>query len=317
MARLAADYSWARPDLAALKQLGYEGIIRYLSWDDSKNLTVDEVQRAHSLGLWVALNWEGHGNWSEFSTGAIGGQAAGAHADQLASRLGAPKAVGIFVSADYQATRDQWPTIGEFFDGFAKASGRPVDFYGQGDLGDWLVANGHARHVWNTNATSWGGVSSRAVIRQQLWADVAGGQIDPNEVVGNPADWAWLPHGVAPTPPAPVHQEDDMPSISLQPGQAGGLIVPKHLKNPVLRVSTNAPSKDSKGKKLGGVAARIVLFDAKGSPKQSSAKNPKDPWHVWVANGCRTIDKLDGIESVDVMLTPDSLGALAVSIDEA
>jgi hypothetical protein len=210
MTRLAADYSWSRPDLATLKRLGYEGIIRYLSWDDSKNLTVDEVQRAHSLGLWVALNWEGHGNWSEFSTGAIGGQAAGAHAAQLAGQLGAPADVGIFVSADYQATRDQWPTIGQFLDGFAKASGRPVDFYGQGDLGDWLVANGHARHVWNTNATSWGGVSSRAVIRQRLWADVAGGQIDPNEVVGNPADWAWMPPGATSTPTPSPQEDDDM-----------------------------------------------------------------------------------------------------------
>ena len=203
------DYSWAKPDPACLRASGYVGVMRYLSWDASKNLTRAEAETLHAHGLWVGLNWEGHGNWTEFSGD---GAAAGREAKRQCDLLGAPASVPVFVSADYGAPAAHWPTIERFLHAFTGGSGREVGFYGQGNLADWLRQRGTIRWIWQTNATGWGGVSTAAILRQQIWTTVCGASVDPNILQGNPADWAWMPN-------QPV--EDDMtPDQAKQLAQA-------------------------------------------------------------------------------------------------
>lgn len=194
MSGTAVDYSWSRPDPACLRSAGYGGAFRYLSYDASKNLTRGEVDALHAAGLWVGLNWEGRGNWSEFASGYAGGIAAGRVAAGLANQMAAPARVPIFASYDTQASGSQWPTIADWLRGFTAATGRPTGFYGQGNLADWLVDRGVVAWIWQTNASGWGGISSRAVIRQRLWTTVCGASVDPNIVIGNPTDWAWMPN---------------------------------------------------------------------------------------------------------------------------
>lgn len=203
MSGTAVDYSWSRPDPACLRSAGYDGAFRYLSYDASKNLTRPEVDRLHAAGLWVGLNWEGSGNWGEFGSGYAGGVAAGRVAAGLATQMAAPARVPIFASYDAQASASQWPTIADWLRGFTAATGRPTGFYGQGNLADWLADRGVIRWIWNTNATGWGGISSRAVIRQRLWTTVCGASVDPNIVIGDPSDWAWMPN-------QPPEEEPDM-----------------------------------------------------------------------------------------------------------
>lgn len=189
------DYSWGRPDPGCLRGSGYVGVCRYLSRDRSgKTLSPTERTRLHDAGLWIVLNWEGTGNWSEFSGGVTAGTSAGRHAAELCRTLAAPASVPIFVSADYGAPRHHWPTIVEWLRAFADASGRRVGFYGQGDLGDHLLDVGAAEWLWQTNAHGWGGVSDRAVLYQKLPGRVCGADVDPNVLAGNPNDWAWMPH---------------------------------------------------------------------------------------------------------------------------
>lgn len=198
------DYSWARPDPTCLRSHGYVGVMRYLSWDRSgKNLTRAEAQKVHAAGLWIGLNWEGAGNWSEFASGASGGTRAGTEARRQCNAIGAPASVPIFASVDYQAPRAHWQTIGAWLAAFRTASHARVGVYGQGDLGDWLLDRGAVEWVWQTNATGWGGVAKRAVLIQQLWTTACGADVDPNILAGDPRDWAWLPESHR-------SEEDDM-----------------------------------------------------------------------------------------------------------
>lgn len=198
------DYSWARPLPSCLRSNGIVGVCRYLSWDQTgKNLTAAERTELHDSGLWILLNWEGSGSWTEFSGGAAAGRRAGARAKQLCNGLNAPMDVPVFVSADYGALTAHWSVIEQFLIGFGEASGRVVGFYGQGNLIDWLLDRGHVRWAWQTNAIGWGGVSSRAVLRQHIRTTICGASVDPNSLQGNPADWSWMP--TQPTSP-----EDDM-----------------------------------------------------------------------------------------------------------
>lgn len=234
---LVADYSFARPDLAALRRAGYVGIIRYLSWDGSKNLTRGEVERAWDAGLWVALNWEGWGDLREFggnpAVGAQNGRAAGTEAKRLADAMGAPASVPVFVSADYDYQPAHAPIIAAFLDAFRQASGRPVGIYGEADIIDAMLDGGHATLGWQTNATSWsnGRISNRAVLVQR-WGPTDGpfaGAIDWNDLVGDASLFAWGAttspgvHVEAQHTDRPTHPEDDMPAFTTQEIPADGL----------------------------------------------------------------------------------------------
>lgn len=243
-----ADYSWGRPNLGELRSLGYVGVMRYLSWDSTKNLSRDEVTAIHAAGLWVGLNWEGTGNWAELGQGAHGGRAAGAEAGRQARALGAPTSVPIFVSADYDVTPDQHATIGAYLDAFADASGYPVGIYGEGQLLNAMLAAGHARFGWNTNATGWGGVSAQAVLLQKLPAHVAGADIDPNVLIGDPRAFAWgATH--APPPSAPNPEDLDMEPAELR----------RHIAEVLRSEGVSGANDEAKrnGKKLDELAAAV------------------------------------------------------------
>jgi hypothetical protein len=103
-----------------------------------------------------------------------------------------------------------------------------------------------------------------------------------------------------------------MPSISLQPGQSGGIVIPAAYRRPRLRVSMNSAAKTH------GAKARVVIFGPDNKPRPSAAHAPKDPWHVWIPNGSRVLDQLaDGDLSIDVALDKGAGGSLAVLVEDA
>ncbi len=188
----AVDFGWGRPGGVALAAAGVRVVCRYLSYDASKNLDAAEVADYHARGIGIVPNWEARGDWSEFSSGYAGGQRAGGVAGALLGSLGAPLSVPVVCSYDTQAYATQWPTIEQWLSGFAAGSGRRVWFYGQGNLGDWLLSRGVA-WLWQTNASGWGGISTRAVLYQHFGGTIGGVQVDWDTIAGDPHEWAWMP----------------------------------------------------------------------------------------------------------------------------
>lgn len=205
---LVLDRSWDRTPLARFAASGCVGMVGYLSWDPSKNWTRALIEECWAAGMWAALNWEGRGDWTEFSTGADGGARAGREAGRLAAELGAPTSLTIVVSADYDVQPAHHPAIAAWLDAFRRESGHPVGIYGEADLVDVMLDTGHASYGWQTNAYGWSGgrISDKAGLVQIYGNAGMGAEVDENRL-RDAAGIAWYAHG--PSPSAPV-QEDDM-----------------------------------------------------------------------------------------------------------
>src|SRR5437660_2904824 len=96
--RRCIDYGWQHPSPQAIKQAGYEGVIRYLSHDPSKDLSGAERDALRAQGLSIALVWE------TTATRASEGFQAGvqdAHdAETQAAALGYPQICVLFYAVD-------------------------------------------------------------------------------------------------------------------------------------------------------------------------------------------------------------------------
>lgn len=150
------DYSWSHPAPRAIADAGYEGVLRYLSNDASKNISPAEVKALQNAGLSITLNWE------TFETRAIAGGHAGGYldaqkADALADAVGYPLHCAIYYSCDTHAVVEQ---VQAYYNGVKAASRRPVGVYGGSTIGDPLVANGTCAYFWQANAGSWSGQPS-------------------------------------------------------------------------------------------------------------------------------------------------------------
>jgi hypothetical protein len=183
----------------------------YLSWTAWKNWTRELVEEAWAAGLWVLLNWEAMGDWSEFAAGAAGGKAAGLHAGSLCAGPRAPSWVPIVVSADYPAPPEHWDTITEWLKAFSAASGHPVGVYGGAEFGEAMLDRG-AVVFWQANASSWSAderISPRASMVQFVGDGGLGVSVDENRVI-DATPFAWRGDDQKPpAPSAPSPQEDD------------------------------------------------------------------------------------------------------------
>jgi hypothetical protein len=151
--RLAVDYSYARPDPAAIKAAGYRGVIRYVSSKAAKNLTTTEADALRRAGLWIALVLEQSAQRA--SAGAAAGRIDAAFAEHQADLLGYPKDAVIFYAVDYDATAAQ---VADYFAGIRAAATRPVGVYGGFKVIEGIIVD----HYWQTVAWSNGKVSGKA-----------------------------------------------------------------------------------------------------------------------------------------------------------
>lgn len=192
---LSIDYAWGHPSLPAAKAAGYTGIDRYLSWDQSKNLTAAEVQEAHSLGMTVLVVWESTADRA--AQGYQAGHDDAVQANQQADRLGLPLDRPIYFAVDFQGTVAQCQA---YANGFRDGSKRPIGAYGSIDITDGFLANGTVRFGWQTCAWSRGLVSRRAHLYQRVAPTRSlAGSFDEN--VALQADYGQWP---APNTPAPA-----------------------------------------------------------------------------------------------------------------
>lgn len=203
---LALDYAWQHPDPAAIKADGYSAVLRYLSHDPTKDLTVAEAAALHKAGLSVGIVFE------TTAQRAAGGETAGradvAEAEQRATAMGYPLACPIFYAVDYDAD----PTVAcSYFKGIRFGSAHPVGVYGGLRVVQAVYEAGLASAVWQ--ATAWSSVNGRTVvyphadlfqrIRRTMGplAGVRDAAWD-EDAICNPALALWAPGAAQAKPPA-------------------------------------------------------------------------------------------------------------------
>jgi hypothetical protein len=193
---LSIDYSFARPDPAAIRAAGYGGVWRYLSTDPDKSLGKEEAAALHAAGLGIGLVWESTAQRS--LEGAQAGTDDGITAAEQARALGVPDGCPLLVAvADFAATPDQVGTIHDYYFHFrSQVMGWQYGGYGTGYVIDALVAAG-AEGLWWQSAeddqgTSGGKVSPNASIYQRVTPT---GEINVDGETRKVASPALLPSG--------------------------------------------------------------------------------------------------------------------------
>lgn len=187
---LVVDYSWARPDLDAIKAAGALAVVRYLARKvDAKLLQAGERDALHAAGLGIGLVWETTAARS--GEGPAAGLADVADAERLADTLGAPPWVPIFYAVDFDATADQ---VRPYMRAVLDNARRPVGLYGSFRVVEGLP---EVPWVWQCSAWSYGRRSTRAHLYQRVGGTVPG--TDDNELL-RPIPF-WHPGGAMWTNP--------------------------------------------------------------------------------------------------------------------
>ena len=161
---LILDYSFARPNPAAMKAAGYSGVMRYLSYDSTKNLSKTEAIGLHAAGLDIGLVWETTA--TRAGEGSIAGAVDAIAAEAQATALGYPADAVIFYGVDYDAAPQ---AVAPYFAGVKSKARRPVGVYGSKRVVEGVAAP----YKWQACAWSAGLVSTQAHLYQRLYATVA------------------------------------------------------------------------------------------------------------------------------------------------
>lgn len=196
------DYASLRPDLDAVKRVGFTFVARYVcALVGTKIITKAEADdiKAHGLGLVLV--------YEQYERRPLEGRIAGskdaivALAQSIAA--GFPSNRPIYFAVDFDARPADQPAIDEYLRGAAEILGLArVGVYGGINLIDRCFASGTAKWFWQTGAWSYGKESVHANFVQMtaLNGTIVGGvKVDINET--RKADWgaAFMPIVEAPT----------------------------------------------------------------------------------------------------------------------
>ena len=164
---LAIDYAWQHPTPAAIKADGYSAVLRYLSNDPSKDLTVAEAAALHAAGLSIGLVFETTATRAGSGSGA--GYADASAAERAATALGYPITCPIFYAVDYDATPLD---VFAYFTGISQVAHHPVGVYGSFRIVEAIMGyppDGRgklASYGWQATAWSYDVEQQRVVVSQ-------------------------------------------------------------------------------------------------------------------------------------------------------
>jgi len=160
----------------ALKEQGYDFVLRYYSHNAAKNLSLGEARPLAQAGLRIGVVWETTGTRAGFFTRAQG-LADGAAAFQMARDvIGQPFGSAIYFAVDFDPVQaDLDGAISNYFTGvhaalYVAAEGQPsyrVGVYGSGLCCGTLVDRGQASLSWLSQSTGFAG--SRRYAEQQRY----------------------------------------------------------------------------------------------------------------------------------------------------
>jgi hypothetical protein len=294
-----ADYSFARPDLAALQAAGCSGIVRYATGAD-KALEAAEVALCAQLGLTLTVVQEG-GNQPALR--GFDGGVADASADNAAlDQVGYGRDCWCYYVGEDPNRLDpsHWPTVADYFRGVGSVAVRPVGGYGSLALLHYLAALNLITKKWPVEF--WGGHDATCHLSQYdaprdangnyvLPAEFAG-VIDGNHVLQ--ADYGQHPR---PAPPDPARL------FVVNSGQEASMIVVTHpdgLRQDMVFVNVDgtvghlwtddhADWSKAASENLGGVAKTLTATWSKDGLFRVFAHGADDrPW-VKVSNGATWI----------------------------
>jgi hypothetical protein len=179
---LALDLAWQHPDYSIVRKLGYKTVIRYVSHDPSKDLTLQELADIRNNGLDVALVYE------TFERRPMSGWVGGVNdAQEMRARLTAlqlPPLSTAYYAVDFPPTAGEMPTVLEYARGWAETRGPArAGVYGNVDTIHAIDARGFARYLWQTSGNSRGVIVAGINLYQNRYdVPVAGAQVDINEI---------------------------------------------------------------------------------------------------------------------------------------
>lgn len=196
------DYSWGRPDPAALKAAGKHFAVRYVDYPGAggKGLTLPEMQALNAAGLSVVLVFE------TTADRALEGWAAGnedaARAKLEMNKLWLPFDMPCYFAVDFDAQDSQMPQIQAYFDGVEHILGADrVGVYGSKRVIDYFAPQ--FRYLWQTYAWSGGLLSDEATLYQyENGVTLAGAEVDLNQAYMEDYGQYPRPNAVV-VPPAP------------------------------------------------------------------------------------------------------------------
>ncbi|QJE02916.1 DUF1906 domain-containing protein [Massilia forsythiae] len=150
----------------ALRQQGYDFVLRYYSHNGAKNLCLGEARALAQAGLRIGVVWESAGTHASFFSRAQG-LSDGAAAFQMAhEKIGQPFGSAIYFAVDYDPTQaDIDGPISNYFTGvraalYVATQGQPsyrVGVYGSGLCCGALVEREVASLSWLSQSTGFAG----------------------------------------------------------------------------------------------------------------------------------------------------------------
>ncbi len=182
------DYPWSKPAAAALRDAGVSFVMRYLSKDPSKNLTLSEANALAAVGIWCGVVWE------TTAGRALDGRAAGTadarEAVRQAAACGMPSTRPIYFAVDTDTT---WSRVAAYFQGVRDVlPAEQIGVYGGIRIIAAAADSGLVSWYWQTEAWSGGRWDPRAHIRQAGMARIGGVEVDNNTATQN--DFGqWMP----------------------------------------------------------------------------------------------------------------------------
>ena len=172
-----------------IKAHGYGFVVRYMSYNQHKNLSPGEARKLSAAGLDLVAVFEARGNVIDNFTSEQGAKDA-AQALHLASQIGQPEGSAIYFAVDLDATAHQIiVAIMPYFAAVKKGicGKHRVGVYGSGLVCDSLRKADLAELFMLACASGWQGTKTftGAHLRQSLptGRDGFGFQVDPDEAM--------------------------------------------------------------------------------------------------------------------------------------
>ena len=219
--KYGVDYAWGVVPYDALVADGVQFVMRYVSHDSGKDLSVAEKAELWKRGISVGLVFESTANRAldGFNAGATDATWAKARCDNLG--LGD---IPVYFATDWDVTEAQKPIVANYLKGAASVIGKErVGVYGGFYVVRYMSDNGVCSWFWQTYAWSGGQLHPAAHIYQwQNGVRIGGLSCDRNKGlkddigVRGPKSPKPVPPAPTPTPtPAPAPTPPATPTIDV------------------------------------------------------------------------------------------------------
>lgn len=194
-------------DPATIKAQGFDGVMRYISHQEGKCITMAEATGYREAGLIIGLVFEDGA--TNAALGATQGALDGQFAADVARMIGYPSNCVIFGAVDFEAQAWQLPVVDAYFSAF-RNHGYPTGPYGSAAVVESVLGVGMGTSAWQTAAWSGGVLSKQANLYQDVF-----GQIFDTDVVET-----WTPlWGMGPSS-TPAYTPPSGARMNFCPGKA-------------------------------------------------------------------------------------------------